>query len=173
MDRPLTLRATSSPAVSLRAAGPGDLEELRVWKNANTAAFFFKDPITPEMQRRWYEGYLERPGDHMFMVEHEGAKAGCMGFRVMKDGAIDTYNMMAAPGFKGKGLMKAAMLVMCSYILDRHGRDVGCRVVLGNPAVKYYESCGYRVVGESEGHHALKLDLSRFTPVPYEVQERS
>lgn len=173
MDRPLTLRASTPPAVSLRAAGPGDLEDLRAWKNANTAAFFFKEQITPEMQKQWYEGYRARPGDHMFIVEHEGAKAGCMGFRTMKDGAVDTYNMIAAPAAKGKGLMKAAMLVMCSYIAARHGRDIGCLVVLGNPAVKYYESCGYKVVGQDEGHHVLKLDWSRFQPVPYEVQEKS
>jgi ribosomal protein S18 acetylase RimI-like enzyme len=172
MDRSLTLRGKDAPVVSLRSIGPGDLEELRVWKNANTQAFFFKGQIDPAMQAKWYAGYRGRAHDHMFIVEHGGAKAGCMGFRVEPDGSVDTYNMIAAPQSKGKGLMKAAMRLMCSYIAQKHGKDIGCLVVMGNPAVKYYESCGYSVVGEKEGHHVLKLDWARFKPVPYEVQEK-
>jgi RimJ/RimL family protein N-acetyltransferase len=153
--------------VSLRAIGPGDLEDLRAWKNSNKAGFFFKDDITPQMQRGWFEKYRARANDFMFVVESGGLKAGCMGFRIQNDGSADTYNMIAAPAAKGKGLMKAAMLVMCSYIAERRTKDIGCLVVTGNPAVKYYEHCGYKVVGEGKGHHILKLDWSRFKPVPY------
>ncbi len=167
MDRPLTLTSASAPKVSLRAAGHGDLEDLRAWKNANKAGFFFKDEITSQMQREWYEKYRARPNDFMFIVESGGVKAGCMGFRVQDDGSADTYNMIAAPAAKGKGLMKAAMLVMCTYIAERHTKDIGCLVVTGNPAVKYYEHCGYKVVGEGDGHHILKLDWKRFAPVSY------
>lgn len=169
MDRPLLLSSPAEPAVRLRAIGPQDQEELRSWKNANKAGFFFKDEITPDMQQRWFEGYKSRPGDYMFVVEHEGRKAGCMGFRRLDDGTVDAYNMIAAPGFEGKGLMKSAMRVMCSYAAEKAGRDIGCLVVLGNPAVRYYEACGYRVVGEGKGHHILKLDWAKFQPVPCEV----
>ena len=171
MDRPLTLTSTSTPTVILRAAGPGDLEDLRAWKNANKAGFFFKDTITTEMQREWYEKYRARPNDFMFIVESDGVKAGCMGFRIQDDGTADTYNMIASPAAKGKGLMKAAMLVMCSYIAERHTKDIGCLVVTGNPAVKYYEHCGYKIVGEGAGHHILKLDWTRFVPVSYARSE--
>lgn len=169
MDRPLLLRSSEEPSVRLRAIGPEDQEELRAWKNANKAGFFFQDDITPEMQRRWYEGYRARPQDWMFVVEHEGRKAGCMGFRRLEDGSVDAYNMIAAPGFAGKGLMKSAMRLMCSYAAEACGRDIGCLVVKGNPALRYYEACGYRVVGEGKGHHILKLDWARFKPVPCEV----
>lgn len=170
MDRPLTLCSPAEPAVRLRAVGPEDQEELRTWKNSNKAGFFFKGDITPEMQQSWFAGYRSRPDDWMFVVEAQGRKAGCMGFRRRKDdGSVDTYNMIAAPGFEGKGLMKAAMRVMCSYAAEHVGKDIGCLVVTGNPAVKYYEACGYRVVGEAEGHHVLKLDWSVFKPVPLEV----
>lgn len=169
MDRPLTLTALSEPRVSLRAAGPGDLDELRVWKNANKTSFFFQGEITPAMQSEWYEGYRKRPDDFMFIVEHEDAKAGCMGFRLLESGAADTYNMIAASEAKGKGLMKAAMLVMCSHIAARHTKDIGCLVMKGNPAVSYYEHCGYKVVGEADDHHILKLDWTRSSPIPYET----
>lgn len=170
MDRPLILTSPSLPGLRLRAAGPGDLEDLRVWKNANVAGFFFKGEITPAMQAGWYADYRARPDDFMFIVEKDGAKAGCMGFRMLAGGAADTYNMIAAPAAKGKGVMKAAMLLMCSYIAEARTKDIGCLVVKGNPAVTYYEHCGYRVVGEGEGHHVLKLDWEKFQPVPVEVR---
>lgn len=156
----------------LRAAGRGDLESLRAWKNANKAAFFFKDEITPEMQEKWYADYLKRPRDFMFIVEDGGAAAGCMGFRVLEDGA-DAYNMIAAPHAKGKGVMKRAMIIMCSYIAETFTTDIGCLVVKGNPAVKYYEHCGYRVAGGAEGHYILKVDWSAMPRVPTAVSESS
>ena len=169
MDRPLALASLSAPRLNLRAAGPGDLEDLRAWKNANKAGFFFQEDITVEMQHRWYESYRARPNDFMFIVESGGAKAGCMGFRLTDGGAADTYNMIAAPAEKGKGIMKAAILMMCSHIAERHTKDIGCLVVKSNPAVKYYEHCGYKIVGDGGDHHILKLDWTRFTPVPYEM----
>lgn len=169
MDRPLLLRSSAEPLVRLRSIEERDQDELRAWKNANKSGFFFKGDITPQMQREWFAGYRSRPKDWMFVVEAEGGKAGCMGFRLLEDGSVDTYNMIAAPGFEGKGLMKSAMRVMCSYAAENAGKDIGCLVVLGNPAVKYYEACGYRVVGEGQGHHILKLDWARFKPVPCEV----
>ena len=171
MDLPLILTSPSAPGLRLRAVGPGDLEDLRAWKNANVAGFFFRGEITPAMQAQWYEAYRGRPDDFMFIVEKDGAKAGCLGFRILPGGEADTYNMIAAPESKGKGLMKAAMLLMCSYIASTRTKDIGCLVVKGNPAVSYYEHCGYRVTGDGGDHHILKLDWAVFKPVP--VDERS
>ena len=61
------------------------------------------------------------------------------------------------------------MLLMCSYIAERHSKDIGCLVLKNNPAVKYYEHCGYKIAGDGGDHHILKLDWTRFTPVPYEM----
>ena len=157
MNRPLTIVSPAEPRVSLRAVEPRDLDDLRVWKNANKKGFFFQGDITPEMQKDWFASYLQRPDDFMFVVEHEGRKAGCMGFRLQKDGSADAYNIIAAPGGAGKGLMKAAMRLMCAHIASHHTRDIGCLVVKGNPAVSFYEHCGFKVVGDGGRHHILKL----------------
>lgn len=148
----------------LRAADAEDLEQLRLWKNANKSGFFFKADITPQMQRDWFEAYQGRPDDWMFIVEHEGAKAGCMAVRRVKDGSVDAYNMIVAPGFAGKGLMKSAMRVMCSWAAKKLGEDIGCLVVKKNPALGYYQACGYKVVGDGGDHDILKLDRARFAP---------
>lgn len=170
MNRPLTLTARSEPRVTLRAAAPGDLEDLRAWKNANKAGFFFQKEITPEMQKEWYASYLKRPDDHMFIVEHEGKKAGCMAFRA-EGGAVDAYNIIASPEGAGKGLMKAAMALMCSYAAEKYTRNIGCLVLKDNPAVGYYRACGFSVIGDGGDHRVFKLVWSKKLPVPYDVSE--
>ena len=134
MNRAFTLVYEGEPPVSLRTIAEGDLEELRLWKNSNREAFFFKGEITPQMQRDWFNGYLSRSADYMFVVESGGRKAGCMGFR-MEGGAADAYNIIGVPAAQGKGILGRAMRLMCSYILKEHAKRIGCRVLKENPAV--------------------------------------
>lgn len=173
MDRLLTVSSPAEPRVRLRAAGPGDLDDLRAWKNANKAGFFFKGEITADMQAKWFAEYRGRPRDFMFIVEEGGKAAGCMGFRVLEDGSADTYNMIAAPHAKGKGVMKAAMILMCSYIAETYTKDIGCLVVKGNDALKYYEHCGYRVVGTADGHDILKVEWNSMKRIPVQATENN
>jgi ribosomal protein S18 acetylase RimI-like enzyme len=153
--------------VALRAIEPRDLEDLRVWKNANKAGFFFKDEITPDMQKKWFEGYLAREHDYMFLVEAGAMRAGCMGFRMIQ-GAADAYNMIAAPEAKGKGIMAAGMRLMCSYIKNEHTAQIGCQVLQDNPAVDWYKKCGYKIVAPVKDYYQMELDLAQFTPCEYE-----
>ena len=172
MNRNLLIVPRGAPGPRLRSIDERDIEQLRCWKNSNTIGFFFRGEITPAMQAKWYEDYRARPDDYMFVIEHGGAKVGCMGFRIKEDGHADTYNMIAAPGHKGKGLMKEAMLLMCSYIAANKTKDIGCLVVTENPAIGYYVRCGYKVVGEGADHHVLKLDWSQFKPLEFDLAER-
>ncbi len=168
MNRDFKLSSKELGSVALRTIGPADLENLRVWKNANRASFFYQGEITPEGQQRWFSGYLQRPDDYMFMVESpEHPSAGCMGFRLI-EGAADCYNIMAAPGAQGRGLMVQAMRLMCSFILAKHSRRIGCKVLKSNPALSWYRKCSYRVAREEKEHHQLELDLAAFKPCSYE-----
>lgn len=148
----------------MRAIDTGDLERLRLWKNANRSAFFFQGEITERGQREWFEGYLARPDDFMFMVNES---LGCLGFRLVK-GAADVYNVMAAPQASGRGLMRSAMILLCSHILAERCPRIGCLVLKGNPALGWYEKCGYRVAREAENH--LELELGSFSPCRYRRQ---
>lgn len=168
MNKAFTIVSEDRPPVSLRAIGQDDIEDLRLWKNANRQAFFFKGEITPEMQKDWFKGYLSRPDDCMFMVESEGLRAGCMGFRLIS-GAADAYNIIGAPAGQGKGILGRAMRLMCGYILKEHSKKIGCRVLKGNPALGWYKKLGYRVTSEREDHVQLELDLGGFTPLAYKV----
>lgn len=158
----------SSGPVTLRSIDDADLENLRSWKNANRQAFFFKDEITLEGQRDWFQGYLGRAHDFMFVVEADGQAVGCMGFRLAA-GAADCYNIIGAPQSAGRGLMTQAMKVMCSYILKEHAPRLGCKVLKTNPAVGWYQKCGYSIVSDAADYHQMNLDPA-FKAVEYRIE---
>lgn len=150
---------------TLRAVEARDLEDLRSWKNANKAAFFSKKEISAEDQQRWFEGYLERPDDFMFVVETRGEKAGCVGVR-LKDGEADCYNIIGL----GKGVMAKAMKLLCEWAGTKWGRPVSLLVVEDNDAAGFYAKCGFQDAGSGPaGSRKLtypwaKLDMPRGTP---------
>jgi RimJ/RimL family protein N-acetyltransferase len=94
-----------------------------------------------------------------------------MGFRA-ESGAVDVYNIIGAPAAAGKGLMKAAMALMCSYAADKYTRNIGCLVLKNNPAVGYYKACGFSIIGDGGDHHVFKLVWSSKLPAPYDVSEK-
>ena len=155
------------PGVSLRTAGADDCEDLRTWKNSNRQSFFHTDPISPEQQRAWFEGYLGRPDDWMFMVEASGDRAaiGCMGFRAV-EGQADVYNVILGRAeYQGRGVMAAALRLMCSFARSELGSEIVARVLTTNPAVGWYRKNGFDVLTESSTHYLIKLTDTRFTPV--------
>lgn len=170
MKERLTLTAVDAkPPVALRAIAEGDLEDLRLWKNANHAAFFFKGNITAEMQANWFSQYRERPRDYMFIVESGSLRTGCMGFRII-EGAADCYNMMASPTGSGRGLMKAGIRLMCAYILDSHAGRIGSKAVEGLSAMGWYLKCGFVAGAKEKGYTQMMLDRDRFVPPLYRVE---
>ncbi len=167
MKERFTLTALdATPPVTLRAIAEGDLEDLRLWKNANRSGFFFKGEITAEMQSKWFAEYLGRPHDRMFVAESGTLRAGCMGFR-MQEGAADCYNIIGAPEGRGKGILGTAMRLMCTYIKAEHTAQIGCRVLKDNPAVGWYQKCGYRIASDQADYYQMELELTRFEPCAY------
>ncbi len=57
--------------VRIRQLEPSDLENLRIWRNNPNNSRYLKriNEITPEMQREWYERYLEDSNSIVFAIE--------------------------------------------------------------------------------------------------------
>ena len=129
---------TNSKDILLRSIRPSDLENLRSWKNENRKSFFFQEVISPIMQNMWFEGYLNRSDDYMFIVQSPQYEIGCMGFRLLS-GKADIYNVILGNREAGgQGLMSKALNLMCSYIISLSIHEIGLKVLSSNPAVKWY-----------------------------------
>lgn len=165
MKESFQLLSNDLPGVSLRTAAASDCEDLRTWKNDHRASFFSQDLITPEGQGRWFEGYLARADDWMFMVVDGAETVGCMGFRA-RDGQADVYNViLGRPSHGGRGVMAKGLQLMCSFARTCVKGDVVARVLKTNPATGWYTKRGFDVVSEQDNHYLIKLADERFTPV--------
>jgi len=165
MNESFLLESPALDGVSLRTATPADCEDLRSWKNEHRFRFFFQDLITPEQQRRWFDGYQARADDFMFVVRDGEQTAGCMGFR-LRDGQSDVYNVILGdPRCGRRGVMARGMALMCSFARLRLDRPVVARVLKQNPAAAWYQRRGFTVLAEEEGHYLMGL-ADGFIPVP-------
>lgn len=57
--------------VRLRPLEKKDIEQLRVWRNDTEKTQFLRNigEITPEMQNKWYEAYLQNQDEIVFAIE--------------------------------------------------------------------------------------------------------
>jgi RimJ/RimL family protein N-acetyltransferase len=157
--------------VTLRTITETDCDNLRQWKNDNRRAFFSQDIISPQMQMKWFQSYLERENDFMFMVMFNSEPIGCMGFHML-EGQADIYNVILGRlDMAGKGIMSKGLLIMCSYIYSDFTHDIGLKVLRSNLAVGWYEKNGFYKADTYDTYFQMKLDIYVFEPCRYEKLE--
>lgn len=158
MDRLIKIQCTDIPEITLRSISDADQENLRTWKNRHRTSFFYQEIITPEQQKEWFQKYLGRQQDYMFIVEEVMGKSaveerrpiGCLAFRQEDDDTIDLYNII-----RGQEsihvTMKDAMHLMLNYIKANFAnKRIKCDVLKDNPAVWWYRKCGFAIWEEKE-----------------------
>jgi RimJ/RimL family protein N-acetyltransferase len=137
---------------------------LRGWKNDHRESFFFKGIIAPADQVKWFQGYLGRSHDYMFVVLFNGRALGCLGFRYIEQG-VDIYNViLGIPEMRQKGLMGKALRMMCSYAQKEYPGAQGAKVLRSNPAVGWYQRNGFKIARFHEDHVDIELDQVTFKP---------
>lgn len=162
MKEAFSLACADHPDVTLRLIGVGDLENLRVWKNANRQSFFYQQVITPAAQQDWFRAYSEREDDFMFVICNGKHDIGCMGIR-LRDGVWDIYNVILGDeNFGGKGLMSRAIAMMCSFALANRSVAVTAKVLKSNPALRWYLRNGFRESADCGDHVVIELDRREF-----------
>ena len=169
MNLSLTITCDTYPDLALRAAQAQDQSNLREWKNVHRHRFFFQDLISAEMQAAWFDSYLKRDQDFMFVVEVAGQAIGCMAIRRLVD-TWDYYNIiLGVPQFGGQGHMSQAFRMLCSFALDRAAIRVSGKVLKDNPAIEWYLRNAGRLVATQADYVELELDTMRFTPCAVRV----
>lgn len=151
MRKKIRITSSTYPDMALRSIQENDLEDLRCWKNDNRKSFFYQELISPKQQEQWYAQYLDREWDYMFMIEEQGYSIGCMGFRIQDEGIADLYNIIRGRKGLGKIYMIDSMHLMLSFIADTFPKvRLQCDVLKNNPAVAWYQKCGFAILEERE-----------------------
>lgn len=147
----------------LRLAEADDNETLRLWKNQHKRYFFLKQDITPDQQAAWFASYQERPHDHVFMVDEEGAEGyvtvGVVAARLLPDeGTVDLYNIMRGARTPADHTnMGTALLSLCSAIARAYKESITCKVLTDNPALGWYARLGFCEVEDRVSYKLLRL----------------
>lgn len=151
-----------------------DIEDLRLWKNANKQYFFLKSDITPDQQVHWFEHIYAPDTENLMFVVQEYTQdgfvnVGCMGYR-KKDYGWDVYNIMRGCKLHSKYKMSTAFMMMNAYIAQTHKGDICCKVLPDNPARKWYESIGFEVHHTEEEFVFYKLNKAKIPQFELEVK---
>lgn len=179
MNRKIQILSDENRSIRLRVSAIGDQENLRIWKNSHRTSFFYQEIIQPDQQLKWFEKYQNRPDDYMFMVEElcqeEGEDGfysiGCMAFRIEDENTIDLYNIIRGEKSKGKASMKDAMHMMLTYIWKMFpDKRIKCDVLKENPAVNWYQKCGFAIWEEKE-YYIMGIDKTDIPTIHIMIDE--
>ena len=152
--------------VHLRPLRREDLPMTLAWRNRDDVRIRFKSsaPIEAAQHAGWFEAYIDKPGDHVFIVEHEGRPVGQAAIYAIDAGAreAEVGRFVVAPGEGGKGYMRAAIAGLVALASREWGlRRVYLEVFADNErAVRLYGSLGFTVDRFEDGmlHMSLPID---------------
>jgi len=132
----------------LRPITHKDIEKLRIWRNDNKDAFFYNKVINKKEQIEWFEGYLKRIDDHLYIIEYQNNDIGCIGYRPFED-YIELYNVILGnKKYLRKGLMSKALRLLVKII----GKEVIVRIVKNNKkAIAFYTKNGFKEIKNDIG----------------------
>ncbi|MFA5014474.1 MAG: GNAT family N-acetyltransferase [Actinomycetota bacterium] len=155
--------------ITLRTIEKDDIESIRKWRNENREYFFYKKIIKAPQQLDWFQTYINS-SEYIFIVEHEGLKVGCIGYRFLNDD-IDVYNVILGnKKFRGKGIMSKALKLICSYIMDNYNKEITLMVVPKNNARIFYLKNNFEEVRREEKFILMKLNINKFEYLKYNLE---
>lgn len=147
---------TSYMSLALRTASWDDQNNLRDWKNSQRNFFFHTDIISSEQQSEWFNGYLCRPNDFMFIVLVQDVEIGCMGIRLLES-EWDVYNVIIGKSeYSKKGYMSQSLDLMLRFAYERQFCHVRLKVLKINPAVTWYQNNGFVILSEGDDHYVMQ-----------------
>lgn len=153
-----------------------DLEYLRLWKNKNRKSFFYQETISPEQQKGWFEAFCKRVDDRIFMLEEvisDGSShtIGCMGYRLQNSRVIDLYNIIRGQESIKHVQMKDAMCLMLNFIIKEYQDcQIKCDVLINNPAVLWYQKCGFEIIERKE-YYVMKINVKRIERLKIDIKQ--
>jgi len=151
--------------VRLRLLEEGDLPLTLAWRNQDHIRrwFFTPEVISPEQHRAWFEKYLERDDDFVFVIEETEELRRPVGqvalYRVDWEAGRAEYGrlLIGDSAAAGKGLARRATSLLLREALGRWGLDaIHLEVRADNAkAIAVYDACGFRVTTSESGRLSM------------------
>lgn len=156
MNDYISLSDPRYPEIYLRIINETDISLLRTWKNNNKEYFFLKEDITSEQQEKWFQDYLSRNHDYMFVILYNGYYAGCIGFRLLlAEKCVDLYNLIIVPELQKKGIMSSSLKLIIKEIKKKYIVPIKTKVLKINSALEWYKKNDFIIESEHSNYYTL------------------
>lgn len=157
---------TADDAV-LRMLGSADLPLTREWRNhaESRGSFHSTSVITPERHLAWYQAYLERDDDFVFVMEVDARPVAQAALYDVAGRAAEFGRLLVDPAARGAGLSHR-VIGLCLRIADEAiGLDhLYLEVKPENArAIRAYERAGFVTDVDAVGQHG-SLVMRRHRP---------
>jgi RimJ/RimL family protein N-acetyltransferase len=143
--------------VRLRLLRESDLASTLTWRNQDHVRrwFLHSEVITPAQHRGWFDGYVERDDDFVFLIEEMRELRKPVGqvalYRIDWARRWAEYGrlMIGEADATGRGLAREATSVLVEYAIGTLGlREIELTVLADNAAaIAIYRGCGFRQEG--------------------------
>ncbi|HEY4088565.1 MAG TPA: GNAT family N-acetyltransferase [Bryobacteraceae bacterium] len=152
--------------VQLRLITERDLDTTLAWRNRDSARMWFKTnrTISPEQHWAWFERYLQRDDDFLFIVEANGQAVGQAAvYGIDREKHIaEVGRFLIAPEAAGRGYMSHA----CDELLRCCAETLGLRSVFlevreeNQRAIRLYIRNGFVSEGTAGGFLRMTRNLA-------------
>jgi len=153
--------------VTLRLLEQADLSMTREWRNKDRVRMKFvtTNKLEPDSHQRWFEQYLLKDDDYLFVIEETDALKKPVGqigmYNIDRSERKAEYGrlMIGEENALGLGIAAEASRLMIEHFSKNFGIDkVYLEVKADNEsAYKLYESLGFERTGEHENLVAMSL----------------
>ena len=128
--------------MELRAPTRDDVEQVRLWRNANLAPWRTPYPLTEEMQGIFYERVIcNRNSNHRYWSIYDNGLVGFGGLTNIEwENGLAEISLILSAGSRGQGYGARAV----QLLLDEGFGNMGLKTIYGecyecNPAVEFWK----------------------------------
>jgi ribosomal protein S18 acetylase RimI-like enzyme len=155
----LISRSINGNSVYLNTVNDVNLEKIRNWKNSERNYFFHKQEISKEQQLDWYQKYLLRDNDFIFVINYLNNDIGSIGIRKIKN-EWDIYNVIIVDkNYSKMGLMRSGIEEIINFSQRIERLDITLKVLKINPAVSWYIKNNFKIIDEQDEFYSMKYGV--------------
>ncbi len=153
--------------IRLRPLERGDLSLTLAWRNRDDVRIWFKmsEVLSEEQHRGWFESYLGKPDDYVFIVEADGRPVGQVALYSINKltASAEIGRFIVAPGEGGKGHIRVAIEALFGLAREHLGLSrIHLQVFAHNQrAIRLYEKLGFKLDRTSENMLEYSMSIER------------